>query len=142
MELNIRAGMRVLYKKNNSNWLVGQVNPGNGIINENGIFIPILTQKGIEQKGATKDTYTWDEEPEYVMINVNDIYADAHPLEDWMKDTLITKEEYINIIHGEDFHRTIESAWVSDGEYYYYPVSKFNDNWIAKQPFDYILRAG
>jgi len=138
MELNIRAGMRVLYKKNNNNWLIGEINNGHAIVNENGIFLPILTEEAIKQTHSPK--YTWNE-PDIVMVNINDIYADAHILDDWMKDDLLTKEEYIKIMSDEDFHRSTESAWVSDGEYYYYPVSKFNDTWIMKQPFDYILRS-
>ena len=57
-----------------------------------------------------------------------------------MRDSLITKEEYIGITQDEDFHRSTEVAWVSDGEYYYYPISKFNETWIMKQPFKYVLR--
>ena len=44
------------------------------------------------------------------------------------------------IIELDDFEKNLESAWVSDGEYYYYPVTKFNENWIRKQPFEYIMR--
>ena len=50
------------------------------------------------------------------------------------------KEEYIELIESEDFDRQSESAYVSDGEYGYYPVSKFTKNWLEKQPFDYIIR--
>ena len=137
MELNIRAGMRVLYKKNNSNWLVGEIHNGHAIVNEHGVFLPILTEEAIKQTHSPN--YTWDE-PDIVMVNINDLYTDAHLLDDWMKDDLLTKEEYVEVLKGEDFHRSIETAWVSDGEYYYYPVSKFNDTWVMKQPFNYILR--
>ena len=100
---------------------------GHAEVNKTGVFIPIIP-------------IDINPEEEYHWAEISQIYTDAKKLDDWMKDSLLTKEEYIQIIHGEDFHRTIESAWVSDGEYYYYPVSKFNDNWIMKQPFEYILR--
>ena len=128
MDLNIRAGMRVLYKSGNSNWLVGTVMEGNAEVNKTGVFIPIIP-------------IDVDPNEEYHWAEINQIYTDAKKLDDWMKDSLLTKEDYIQVIYGEDFHRTIESAWVSDGEYYYYPVSKFNDTWIRKQPFEYILRS-
>ena len=128
MDLNIRAGMRVLYKSGNSNWLVGTVMEGHAEVNKTGVFIPIIP-------------IDMNPEEEYHWAEINQIYTDAKKLDDWMKDSLLTKEEYIQIIHGEDFHKTIETAWVSDGEYYYYPVSKFNDTWIRKQPFEYILRS-
>lgn len=127
MDLNIRAGMRILYKQGNSNWMIGTILVGNAEVNHQGIFIPIVP------KGKDKD-----EEVHYVEIN--QIYTDAKKLEDWMKDSLLTKEEYINVLKSDDFHKSTEVAWVSDGEYYYYPVSKFNDTWINKQPFDYIIR--
>ena len=126
MELNIRAGMRVLYKQGNSNWMVGTILQGSAEINEQGLWIPILP----------KDT---DEEVHYA--EVNQIFFDATELDGWMKDRLITKEEYIKYIKDEDFDRHTENAWVSDGEYYYYPISKFNEIWINKQPFDYVIRS-
>ena len=52
----------------------------------------------------------------------------------------MTKEEYIEFLESDEFERTIEQAWVSDGEYYYYPVSKYSASWILKQPFDYVVR--
>ena len=127
MENKIHAGMRVLYKQGSSNWLIGTVLAGNAKINNVGIFIPIVP------KGKDKD-----EEVHYAEIN--NIFTDAVEVDDWMKSLLISKEDYIKIIEDDDFHRSTEVAWVSDGEYYYYPISKFNENWIMKQPFDYVLR--
>lgn len=128
MEIKLRAGMRVLYKQGSNNWLVGTVYKGKAEINEQGLWIPIIP------KGAT-----WEEQIDYAEIN--NIFTDATEVEDWMKYSLISKEDYIKIIQEEDFHKSTEAAWVSDGEYYYYPVSKFNENWIMKQPFNYILRS-
>lgn len=127
MENKIRAGMRVLYKQGGSNWLVGTIHKGNAEINEQGIWIPIVP------KGSS-----WENEIDYAEIN--NVFTDAAEVEDWMKSSLMTKEEYIKVTQEEDFHRSTEVAWVSDGEYYYYPISKFSETWIMKQPFDYILR--
>ena len=43
-------------------------------------------------------------------------------------------------IYGEDFDKNIEHAYVSDGEYYYYNVNKYSEQWLNKQPFDFIVR--
>ena len=124
MENKIHAGMRVLYKENGNNWLIGNVESGRAEVNNNGIFIPIEPKNG----------------DFIVYIEINNIFTDAVEVEDWMRSLLITKEEYIKIMEDEDFHRSTEVAWFSDGEYYYYPVSKYSENWIMKQPFEYILR--
>lgn len=126
MESNIRAGMRVLYKQGNSNWMTGTIMRGSAEINEQGLWIPILP----------KDT---NEEVHYAEIS--QIFFDATELDNWMKDRLIPKADYIEYIKGEDFDRHTESAWVSDGEYYYYPISKFNEIWINKQPFNFVIRS-
>ena len=124
MDLNIRAGMRVLYKQGNSNWMVGTVMEGSAEVNKSGVYIPINSSNA-----------------EHHLTEINQIYTDAKKLDDWMKDQLLTKEEYIKVLKSDNFHRSTETAWVSDGEYYYYPISKFNDTWIMKQPFEYILRS-
>ena len=83
-----------------------------------------------------------DEEIHYAEIN--QIFFDAFKLEDWIKDYpkyFMTKEDYIKFIESEDFDKRLENACVSDGEYGYYPVSKFSRAWIEKQPFDYIIRS-
>ena len=126
MESNIRAGMRVLYKQGNSNWMIGTIMRGSAEINEQGLWIPILP----------KDT---NEEVHYAEIS--QIFFDATELDNWMKDRLIPKADYIEYIKGEDFDKHTESAWVSDGEYYYYPISKFNEIWINKQPFNFVIRS-
>ena len=52
----------------------------------------------------------------------------------------MNKEQYIQWIESEEFERNLEHAYVSDGEYVYYPVSKYNKTWIEKQPFEFIVR--
>ena len=139
MDFNIHAGMRVLYKKNGNNWLVGEIAEGTAIVNNDGIYIPVWTKQAIEKKTPT---YTWDEK-EYLRIHINDIFFDAFPIDDWVRDYpeyFTTKENYIKLVQSEDFDHRLENAYVSDGEYGYYPVSKYNKNWLEKQPFDYIVR--
>ena len=131
MDFNIRAGMRVLYKHGNSNWMVGTIHNGNAEINEQGLWIPIVPI------GAT-----WEDEIHYAEIN--QIFLDAFPIEDWLKDYseyFMTKEEYIKFIESDEFDRRLENAFVSDGEYGYYPIGKYNKNWIEKQPFKYVVRS-
>ena len=132
MDFNIRAGMRVLYKQGNSNWMVGTIHKGNAEINEQGLWLPIVPI----------DT-TWEEEIHYAEIN--QIFFEAKPLEDYYKDyndIFMSKEDYIKIIERDDeqFVKALEQAYVSDGEYVYYPITKFNRTWIEKQPFDYVVR--
>ena len=133
MELNIRAGKRVLYKDGKSSWLVGILDYGNAELNTQGLYLPIIPIEFANMQA--------DDIPYIQYAEINQVFLEAVELEDWMKSNLLTKEEYIKIINEEDFERALENAWVSDGEYYYYPVSKFNENWIMKQPFDYILRS-
>jgi hypothetical protein len=131
MELNIRAGMRVLYKNGNSNWLIGTTAVANAELNNLGLYIPIVP------KGMTED-----EEIHYAEIN--QIFWDAFPLENWIKDYpkyFMTKEDYIKFIESDEFDKRLENACVSDGEYGYYPVSKYSRQWLEKQPFNYVIRS-
>ena len=129
MALDIYAGKHVLYKNGNSGWLVGTLPETHAAeINEQGVWLPVLPKDN-------KDEVHWAE--------INNIFLESIPLDDWVKDYkeyFMTKEEYANFVESEEFDKAIENAYVSDGEYYYYPVSKFSENWIMKQPFDYILR--
>ena len=134
MEINIRAGERVLYKNGNSGWLVGVLKQGTAEVTPTGLYLPIIPKAYMYMEDD-------DDIPEIHWAEVNNIFTDGVELEDWMKDCLVTKEDYIKIVDSEDFERAIENAWVSDGEYYYYPVSKYTENWLMKQPFDYILRS-
>ena len=131
MELNIRAGMRVLYKNGNSNWLVGTTAVAGAELNNLGLYLPIVP------KGMTAN-----EEIHYAEIN--QIFWDAFKLEDWIKDYpkyFMTKEDYIKFIDSDEFDKRLENACVSDGEYGYYPISKYTRAWIEKQPFDYVIRS-
>ena len=133
METKVHAGQRVLYKDGNSGWLVGIVKRGNAEVNEQGIWIPIIPMRFIDMEE--------DDIPFIQYAEINTLFTEGQPLDEWMKPALLDKEEYIQLVKSEDFERAIESAWVSDGEYYYYPISKFNETWINKQPFNYILRS-
>lgn len=122
MNKSIHAGMRVLYKKNGQ-WKVGTLQEGNALIDDRGLFLPIV-----------------DEESEVVFT---DIFFDAFEIDPYVKDYkeyFMTKEEYIEYISGDDFDRHLETAYVSDGEYGYYPISRYTKNWLEKQPFDYVVR--
>ena len=139
-DLNIHAGMRVLYKKNNSNWLVGELSSGTATINENGLYLPVLTED--EFKKVHSKTYTWDE-IDCTLISINNIFFDSFTIEDCIKgyrDYFMTKEEYMDFVESDEFERRGENAYVSDGEYGYYPVSKFTRAWLEKQLFKYIVR--
>lgn len=128
MEINIRADMRVLYKQGNSNWMVGTIHKGTAEVNEQGIWIPIMPL---------------DTEDELHYAEINNLFLDVVPLENWhkqYKEYFMTKEEYIKFMESEDFDKHNENAYVSDGEYVYYRINKFSESWINKQPFDYVVR--
>ena len=131
METNIRAGQRVLYKDGGSSWLVGIVDRGNAEVNEQGVWIPIIPLQFTSM--AREDV------PYIQHAEIGNLFTDSHPVEEWMNK--FTKEEYIQFMKEDGFEKAIESAWVSDGEYYYYPVSTYTEKWINKQPFNYIIRS-
>jgi len=132
MELDIHEGKRVLYK-HNGQWKVGELTEAhNTKLTNKGLYLSIIPKEFIGQDAS----YLHDAE-------INDIFLDATPVEDYWrdyKDIFMTKEEYIKFIESEDFIKASEQAYVSDGEYYYYPISKYNKNWIEKQPFEYVVR--
>ena len=136
METKIRAGQRVLYKDGNSGWLVGIVDNGNAEVNEQGLWIPIIPLRFADM--AREDV------PFIQYGELSTLFLDAKEIEDYIKgynDIFMTKEDYIKIIEeDETFVKAIEQAYVSDGEYYYYPITKFNRGWIEKQPFNYVVR--
>lgn len=131
MALDIYAGKHVLYKNGNSGWLVGTLQKTKvAEVNEQGVWLPVVP-KGM------------DAEEEIHWAEINNIFLEAFPLDDWVKDYpqyFMTKEDYIKFIASDDFDRQLEDAWVSDGEYGYYPISKFSKSWIEKQPFNYVVR--
>ena len=130
MALDIYAGKRVLYKNGNSGWLVGTLQETKSAeVNEQGVWLPVIPKN-------TEDEVHWAE--------INNIFLEAFPLDDWVKDYpryFMTKENYIILTEDEDFDRAREEAYFTDGEYVYYPVSKFSKSWIEKQPFEYIVRS-
>lgn len=136
MEFDIRAGKRVLYKDNNSGWMVGIINNGKANVNEQGIWVPVIPRCffGMDVEDI----------PSIPNIEINNIFLDAVPVDDWIKgykNYFMTKEEYIAFIESDNFEKVLENAYVSDGEYMYYPVSRYTKNWIEKQPFEYIVRS-
>lgn len=128
MELDIHAGKRVLYKANGK-WNVGELAQANAYVVK-GLFLPV-----IEKENLYKNT-------NYIMVEINDIFLESKPVEDWMRQYgyLMTKEEYIKHIQSEDFDKNTEVGYVSDGEYYYYSINKYSEQWLNKQPFDYVVR--
>lgn len=124
MELDIHAGKRVLYKINGK-WNVGELAQANATVDE-GLFLPVIPKENLN----------------CIMVEINDIFLESKQVEDWMRqyNYLMTKEEYIEYINNEDFDKNIEHAFVSDGEYYYYSINKFTEQWLNKQPFEYVVR--
>lgn len=127
MDLKIHKGMRVLYK-HNGQWEVGELTEiHNTILTDKGLFLSIISNASHESIHE---------------VELNDIFFEAKPVEDWMAQYgyLMPKEKYIEFIQSEDFDKNIEHAYVSDGEYYYYNVNKYSEQWLNKQPFDFIVR--
>ena len=125
MDINLRAGQRVLYKKNGG-WKVGILPPGNLNLTTEGLFANVFD---VNDQHVEKG------------VNVNSLYLNGFELEDWMKDPdyCLTKQKFIELLNSESVY--IEKAFVSDGEYAYYPINTFRDSWINKQPFDYVIVA-
>lgn len=131
--INIHAGQRVLYK-HNGQWKVGELDALPATVNEKGVFFFIIPHEFI---GKPKDEVAYVEDAE-----INNLYLDAKPVEDWMAEynQLISMNDYIDIVNDEDFDKNAENAYVSDGEYYYYSINKFTEQWLKKQPFAYVVR--
>lgn len=115
----IYMGMRVLFK-NGHGWEVGELQSA-ALTDE--LTFSIIDVEGKEVKWITADN----------------IFFNARYLEGWEKDYLYTKESFILGIKAEQFTQNMRSAWMSDGEYVYYSVARWNENWINKQPFKYVL---
>lgn len=131
----IRAGNRVLYKDGNSSWRVGIVHRGNAEVNEQGIWLPIVPIEFSEIEP--------DEIPFIQYSEINQLFTDSVKLDEWMKDYpeyYMTKEQYVQFVKSEEFDKRLEDAYFTDGDYIYYPVSKFSESWIMKQPFEHIVR--
>lgn len=128
MEIKIHAGQRVLYK-HDGQWRVGEIARAEAYV-DRGLFIPVLPQGTVYNNA------------DHIMVEINDLFLEATPVEDWMEQYgyLMTKEDYIKYIQSDEFDKNLEHAYVSDGEYYYYNVNKYSEQWLHKQPFDYIVR--
>ena len=125
MDINLHAGQRVLYKKN-GNWRVGTLPPGTMNLTTEGLFANVYD---IQDKHFEKN------------INVNNLYLNSFELDEWTKHSeyCMTKKDFIEYMHSDEFLQGAYTAYVSDGEYLYYPVNKLTENWINKQPFEYIV---
>ena len=135
MKIDIHAGKRVLYKDGNSGWLVGEVDKRPAEVNEKGVWIAIIPKQFIGKP---------ENEIEYIQYaEINNIFTETTTFDPVIKsysEYYMSKEDYLKFIEGEDFDRASENAYFTDGEYIYYPVSKYSKSWIEKQPFDYIIR--
>lgn len=129
MELDIHAGKRILYKLN-GRWNVGELAQASAYVDQ-GLFLPVIRKEDLYKN------------IDHIMVEINDIFLEAEPVEDWMRqyNYLMTKDEYIEYIQSDTFDRKLETGYVSDGEYYYYPIGSYNKTWLMKQPFDYIVRS-
>lgn len=125
MNTNLHAGQRVLYKKNGG-WRVGTLPPGNMNLTTEGLLANVYD---LQDKHFEKN------------VNVNGLYLNGFELEDWAKspEYCMPKEKFIEYMHSDEFIQGNFVAYVSDGEYAYYPVNKFHETWINKQPFEYIV---
>ena len=124
--IDIHAGKRVLYK-NEGQWEIGDIGVGAASVTDKGLFVPIVSR-------TSNNFYE---------KNINDLFLEAETFPEEIKDYqqyFMTKEQYADFVESEEFDRHRENSYVSDGEYTYYPVSKYTRNWIMKQPFEYIVR--
>ena len=131
MKIDIHAGKRVLYK-DGGNWNIGKIAPASAKVNSYGLWLAIIPKEYFDKP---------DEEIQYA--EVNNVFLEAVELDPYIKeykDYFMTKEEYCDWVEQEDFVKAAELAYVSDGEFVYYPVSRYTRNWIEKQPFDYVVR--
>lgn len=131
--INIHAGQRILYK-HNGQWKVGELSSNSATVNEKGVFFFIIPREFI---GRPEEEITYMDDAE-----INNLYLEAKLVEDWMAEyhQLVPINEYLEFIKSEDFDKNAEDAYVSDGEYYYYSINKFTEQWLKKQPFAYIVR--
>lgn len=122
MEFNAYAGQRVLYKINGHNWKVGT-----------------LVDASFEEEGLYFSIHDLDNENYNISVPINNIFFNARKLEDWETAYIYSKEHFLELIENEEVSSKNNEAWMSDGEYAYYTIGKWNKNWITKQPFKYIF---
>ena len=141
---NIREGLRVLFKSpydTNPQWKVGIIG-GDATINQKGLRLDVYTLKDWNEVLNPNDPFESDGPSPY-HVPVGNIFFDSFLIDDSYKayrDYFMTKEDYMNFVESDEFEKRGEVAYVSDGEYGYYPVSKFTRAWLEKQPFNYIVR--
>lgn len=123
--LNMYGGQRILFKENGK-WAAGNLKLDGAHLTEKGLFFDVETSTGTT---AT--------------VGFEDLFLHARKLEDWELDpdygTLVSKEDFIEDIKEERVVAAEGTAYMSDGEYQYYSVPRLNENWLNKQPFDYIV---
>ena len=127
MELKIYANKPILYKQGNHGWRPGVLSPENVKLTPDGLFFTVITHDGTKEPN----------------VRFEELYLEAQELKDWEQDpqngVIFSTDEFIQKIEDEELTVRDGLAYVSDGHYKYYPVSKFTENWIRKQPFDYIV---
>lgn len=134
MTLDFHAGKRILYKNGSGIWKIGELKEDRAELTSTGLYLPIIPKEYI---GMT------DEIPEIHWAEINQIFTDAVPLDDWMKnypEYFMTKEQYAEFIESDEFDKNLENAYMSDGEYVYYQINKYNKTWLDKQPLEYVVR--
>ena len=111
------------------------IQPISNTINFKGIYLPIVPKEFMHLER--------EDVPYVQYAEINQIFTDAQPVDESIKsyeEYFMTKERYCDFVESEDFNKALENSYVSDGEYIYYPISKYNRIWIEKQPFDYVVR--
>ena len=125
MEFNAYAGQRVLYKTKEHGWQVGELFGTN--LKEDGLYFYVH-----KLNDACNTT-----------VPIENIFFDTRKLEDWELEPgygiLIRKEDFIEDIKEGRVSASEGTAYMSDGEYQYYSVPRLNENWLNKQPFDYVV---
>jgi hypothetical protein len=118
---DIYKGMRVLFKKNHG-WQIGELYSAK--LDDN------LTFSVIDINGD-----------EITDITGDNIFFNTRVLDEWEQDYVYNKEDFLQRYEDGEFSPTTHTAWVSDGEYVYYRVDKWNKNWLSKQPLSYVFCA-
>ena len=135
MKIDLYAGKHVLYKKGNSNWMVGVIDHSPAEVKEDGVWFSIIPQEFTNLDPM--------DVPYVHHAELNSIYTEGFKIDPWTKENseyFMSKAQYLEFIKDERFESKYENAYVSDGEYGYYPISNFSKVWLEKQPFDYIVR--
>lgn len=126
MGFNAYAGQRVLYKTSEHGWRAGN-----------------LVDAGLEENGLYFNIHDIKDDKYDVSTSIDNIFFETRQLEDWELDpeygTLISKEEFIEDIKENRVIAAEGTAYMSDGKYQYYAVPRLNENWLNKQPFDYVI---